>query len=69
MGDRTKRPMSDTERDLIIALRIQGKTYPELAELTQRPLGTISSVLSRAIFTQKCARTRDMDPNVKRKAL
>ena len=69
MGDRTKRPMSETERDLIIALRIQGKTYPELAKLTGRPLGTISSVLSKAIFTRKDLRTREMDPLVKRKTL
>lgn len=69
MGDRHKRPMSDTERDLIITLRIQGKTYPELAELTKRPLGTISSVLSKAILTRKDLRTREMDPLVKRKAL
>ena len=67
MGDRTKRPMSETERDLIITLRIQGKTYPELAELTQRPLGTISSVISKAILTREDIRTREMDPTVKRK--
>ena len=69
MGDRTKRPMSDTERDLIITLRIQGKTYPELAKLTGRPLGTISSVLSTAILTREDIRTREMDPTVKRKTL
>lgn len=68
MGDRHKRPMSDEERDLIIALRMQGKTYPELAKLTKRPIGTISSVLSTAIFTGKLDRTREMDPFVKRKA-
>jgi DNA-directed RNA polymerase specialized sigma24 family protein len=69
MGDRTKRPMSETERDLIITLRIQGKTYPELAKLTERPLGTISSVISKAILTRKDLRTREMDPLVKRKTL
>lgn len=68
MGDRTRNPMSDQERDLIIALRMQGKTYPDLAKMTGRPIGTISSVLSAAIYDGKCPRIRDMDPTVKRKA-
>ena len=67
MGDRTKRPMSQTERDMIIALRIQGKTYPELAKITGRPMGTISSVLSMAILQGDCDRMRDLDPRVRRK--
>ena len=69
MGDRTKRPMTEEERNLIVSLRNEGKTYPELAKLTKRPLGTISAVLSEAIVTGKVARKRDMEPNLKRKAL
>ena len=67
MGNRHRMPMSDSERDLIITLRMQGKTYPDLAKMTGRPLGTISSVLSAAIYDGKCPRIRDMDPQVKRK--
>jgi len=69
MGDRTKRPMTEEERNLIVSLRNEGKTYPELAKLTKRPLGTISAVLSEAIVTGKVARRREMEPNLKRKAL
>lgn len=68
MGNRHKRPMSDYERDLIISLRIQGKSYKELAKLTNRPLGTISSVLSMAIFERKADRVKDLDPLVQRKS-
>lgn len=67
MGNRHKNPMSEQERDLIITLRMQGKSYPELAKLTGRPLGTISGVLSLAIWSGKCARTKELDPMVKRK--
>ena len=69
MADRTKRLMTEEERNRIISLRNEGKTYPELAKLTGRPMGTISSVLSEAIVTGKIVRKREMDPNLKRKAL
>lgn len=69
MGDRTKRPMTDEERNLIITLRIQGKSYPELSKLTGRPMGTISSVLSLAILQGECPRIMSRDPKVQRKTL
>jgi len=69
MADRSKRLMSQEERDRIISLRNEGKTYPELAKITGRPMGTISSVLSEAIVTGRIARKREMEPNLKRKSL
>ena len=60
--------MSDSERKAIISGRAEGKTYKELAKMTGRPLGTISSVLSLAIWDGRCPRIRDMDPQVTRKS-
>ena len=68
MSNRHHHPMTDSERKSIISGRKAGKSYKELAKMTGRPLGTISSVLSMAIWEGKTDRVKVLDPCVQRKS-
>ena len=53
--------ISDTERARMLELARQGVPYPSIAEILDRPIGTISRALSDAILDGQLTRRRDWD--------
>lgn len=69
MGNRHKRPISETDRKRVIRMRRAGKPYREIAETLGRPIGTVSNIISAAILTGELDYTMNLDPTVRRRSL
>lgn len=61
------RPLSEEDRAIAIRMRQGGYTYKLIAARLSRPLGTISTVLSLAIFDKTMPYVKEIAPEVRRK--
>lgn len=67
MGN-TKHPVTAADRRKAIRMRNAGMSYREIAKTLNRPLGTISGIVSLAILRGQLDYTKDLDPAVRRKS-
>lgn len=61
------KPLTEEDRAIAIRMRKAGYSYKLIAKRLDRPMGTISTIISLAIFDETMPYTKEIAPEVQRK--